>query len=91
MPVTDADVERWLREDLGHHDVTNDVPGETTGRLVAKQAGVAAGLDAAVRVFEYLGCEADAPAAAGDRIDAGDTVLRVSGPHRACSGPSASP
>ncbi|MDL0123382.1 MULTISPECIES: carboxylating nicotinate-nucleotide diphosphorylase [Halobacterium] len=79
MPVTDADVERWLREDLGHHDVTNDVPGETTGRLVAKQAGVAAGLDAAVRVFEYLGCEADAPAAAGDRIDAGDTVLRVSG------------
>ncbi|MDL0140783.1 nicotinate-nucleotide diphosphorylase (carboxylating), partial [Halobacterium salinarum] len=43
MPVTDADVERWLREDLGHHDVTNDVPGETTGRLVAKQAGVAAG------------------------------------------------
>jgi len=79
MPVTDADVERWLREDLGHHDVTNDVPGETTGRLVAKQPGVAAGLDAAVRVFEYLGCEASALADAGERIDAGDTALRVDG------------
>jgi len=79
MPVTDADVERWLREDLGHHDVTNDVPGETTGRLVAKQPGVVAGLDAAVQVFEYLGCEADALAAAGDRVDAGDAVLAVEG------------
>ncbi len=24
---TDSDVERWLREDVGHHDVTNDDPG----------------------------------------------------------------
>ncbi|MDH5019334.1 carboxylating nicotinate-nucleotide diphosphorylase [Halobacterium rubrum] len=79
MPVTDADVERWLREDLGHHDVTNDVPGETAGRLVARQTGVAAGLDAAVRVFEYLGCEADALVDTGDRIDAGDAVLAVDG------------
>jgi len=79
MPVTDADVERWLREDLGHHDVTNDVPGETTGRLVAKQAGVAAGLDAALRVFEYLGCDADALVDTGARIDAGDAVLAVDG------------
>ena len=36
-----SQVERWLREDLGHHDVTNDVPGETTGRLVATESGVA--------------------------------------------------
>jgi nicotinate-nucleotide pyrophosphorylase (carboxylating) len=82
MPVTDADVERWLREDLGHHDVTNDVPGETAGRLVARQAGVAAGLDAAVQVFEYLGCDADALADAGDRVEAGDAVLRVDGDAR---------
>jgi nicotinate-nucleotide pyrophosphorylase (carboxylating) len=79
MPVTDADVERWLREDLGHHDVTNDVPGDTEGRLVAKEAGVAAGLNAAVRVFDYLGCDATAAVDAGDRIEPGDTVLRVAG------------
>jgi len=38
MRVTDRKVEAWLREDVGHHDVTNHVPGETTGRLVAKEA-----------------------------------------------------
>ena len=92
--ITDADVERWLREDVGHHDVTNHVPGETTGRLVAKESGVVAGLDAAVAVFEYLGVDAAAESAAddpvgagdsvaaGDRITPGDTVLRVAGPAR---------
>jgi len=82
MPVTDADVERWLREDLGHHDVTNDVPGETTGRLVAKEAGVVAAVDAGVHVFDYLGCEASATAAAGERVEPGDTVLEVEGDAR---------
>ena len=55
MPVDRSQVEQWLREDLGHHDVTNHVPGETTGRLVAKESGVAAGLEAAVAVFDHLG------------------------------------
>ncbi|GAA0280008.1 carboxylating nicotinate-nucleotide diphosphorylase [Halobacterium noricense] len=83
MPVTDAVVERWLREDLGHHDVTNDVPGETDGRLVAKQSGVVAGLDAGTSVFDYLGCDADATREDGDRVAAGDTVLTVEGPAKA--------
>ncbi|WP_066419015.1 carboxylating nicotinate-nucleotide diphosphorylase [Halorubrum aethiopicum] len=79
MPVIDADVERWLREDLGHHDVTNDVPGNTEGRLVAKEAGVAAGLDAAVAVFDYLGCDAEAVVSSGDRVEPGNTALRATG------------
>ena len=78
--LTDADVERWLREDVGHHDVTNDVPGETTGRLVAKDSGVAAGLAAASAVFEYLDCSVETPVGSGDSIDPGDVVLRVDGP-----------
>jgi nicotinate-nucleotide pyrophosphorylase (carboxylating) len=81
--LTDAQVERWLREDLGHHDVTNDVPGETTGRLVATESGVAAGLDAATAVFDYLDTDAERRVTAGDRVDAGDVVLAVSGPARA--------
>ncbi|WP_262180331.1 carboxylating nicotinate-nucleotide diphosphorylase [Haloarcula laminariae] len=90
--ITDADVERWLREDVGHHDVTNDVPGETEGRLVAKEGGTVAGLDAARAVFDYLGCEVrSAPergggtaerVEAGDRIEPGDVVLEVAGPAR---------
>jgi nicotinate-nucleotide pyrophosphorylase (carboxylating) len=82
MPIECSRVERWLREDLGHHDVTNDVPGETTGRLVAKAAGVVAGLEAATAVFDYLGVAVDERLARGDRVEPGETVLRVSGATR---------
>lgn len=82
MPIERSQVERWLREDLGHHDVTNDVPGETAGRLVAKEAGVVAGLAAAEAVFEHLGASVDERLDDGERVDAGDAVLRVSGAAR---------
>ncbi len=82
MPVERSQVERWLREDLGHHDVTNDVPGETTGRLVATEAGVAAGLDAAAATFDYLDCDVAARADEGTALEAGDDVLRVAGSAR---------
>jgi len=80
IPATQVD--RWLREDLGHHDVTNALPGETTGRLVATEAGVVAGLDAAVAVFDRLGVDADPRTGAGDRVGAGDAVLEAEGPTR---------
>ncbi|WP_424017852.1 carboxylating nicotinate-nucleotide diphosphorylase [Halorientalis pallida] len=80
--LPDSTVEDWLREDLGHHDVTNEVPGETTGRLVAKEPGIVAGLDAACAVFEYLDVTAERAAEAGDRVESGGTVLRVAGPAR---------
>ncbi|WP_256296540.1 carboxylating nicotinate-nucleotide diphosphorylase [Haloarchaeobius salinus] len=79
----DSQVEAWLREDLGHHDVTNEVPGETTGRLVAREGGVAAGLDAAERVFDYLDVDVTERVGEGRQIDSGDTVLRVAGPAKA--------
>jgi nicotinate-nucleotide pyrophosphorylase (carboxylating) len=81
--LADSQVERWLREDLGHHDVTNDVPGETTGRLVATEAGVAAGLDAAEAVFDYLDVTVTERVPTGARLEAGDVVLGVSGPAEA--------
>ncbi|WP_321112238.1 carboxylating nicotinate-nucleotide diphosphorylase [Halorussus salinisoli] len=83
MRVTDRKVEDWLREDVGHRDVTNHVPGETTGRLVAKESGVVAGLDAAEAVFDYLDVDAAATVEAGDRIQPGDAVLEVEGPAEA--------
>ena len=74
-----SQIERWLREDLGHHDVTNEVPGETTGRLVATESGVAAGLDAAAAVFEYLDVAVTDRLGAGDPVESGETLLRVEG------------
>ena len=80
--LTDSRVEAWLREDIGHHDVTNHVPGETTGRLVAKEGGVAAGLDAAAAVFAYFDLDAEQRVESGDPIEAGETILAVDGPAR---------
>ena len=80
--ITDGQVEQWLREDVGHHDVTNQVPGETTGRLVAKERGVAAGLDAAAAVFAYLDVAVTERVDDGAAVDPGDAVLRVAGPAR---------
>ena len=80
--LTASQIDRWLQEDIGHHDVTNDVGGETSGRLVAKEAGVAAGIDAAAAIFDHLGITVDRVVSDGDTIDAGDTVLRTSGSAR---------
>jgi nicotinate-nucleotide pyrophosphorylase (carboxylating) len=82
MIVTDGQVERWLREDLGHHDVTNDVPGETTGQLVATESGTIAGIEAAEAVFSSLGVEVIDRRADGERVDEGEGVLRVEGATR---------
>ena len=83
MVVTDRQVEEWLREDVGHHDVTNDVPGRTTGRLLATESGVLAGIEAATSVFEYLGVDVTDVGETGEHIGVGDTVLVVEGPARA--------
>ncbi len=81
--ITNAQVERWLREDVGHHDVTNLVPGETAGRLVAKESGVVAGLEAATAVFDYLGVDVLESLEDGTPVESSDEVLRVEGPARA--------
>lgn len=79
MIVTSEQIERWLAEDVGHHDVTNDVPGETVGRLIAKEDGVAAGVDAGERVFEYFDLDVEQNVESGERVEAGETVLEVEG------------
>lgn len=80
MIIPTTQIERWLQEDIGHHDVNNDVPGETSGRLVTKESGVGAGLDAAQQVFEYFDADVELIVSEGDRVEAGETVLRVAGP-----------
>ena len=77
--ITNGQVERWLREDIGHHDVCNHVPGDTVGRLVATESGVVAGLDAGVRVFEYLDVTVSDRVETGTCVEAGETVMTVEG------------
>jgi nicotinate-nucleotide pyrophosphorylase (carboxylating) len=81
--LTDRQIESWLQEDLGHHDVTNDIPGETTGRLVATETGTVAGIEAGVAVFEYVDVDATTRVTSGDRVESGDIVLEVDGSARA--------
>jgi nicotinate-nucleotide pyrophosphorylase (carboxylating) len=80
--ITDSRVEQWLQEDLGHHDVTNDVPGETRGELIANEPGTIAGLDAAAAVFAYLGVTVTDRLADGDRAAPDESILDVRGPAR---------
>ncbi len=77
--ITDSQIEAWLREDIGHHDVTNQVPGETSGRLVAKEGGIVAGLDAARAVFGYLGVDSTTSVEDGERVEPGEQILAVDG------------
>ena len=80
--LLDSQIEAWFAEDVGHHDVTNDVPGDAAGRLVATESGTVAGLDAAVAAFDYVDVDATATVENGATVDAGDVVLRAEGPAR---------
>ncbi|WP_101296885.1 carboxylating nicotinate-nucleotide diphosphorylase [Halegenticoccus soli] len=82
MVISNRKIEAWFVEDLGHHDVANDVPGETTGALVATEAGVVAGVDVATAVFEYVNVDVEPTVAAGTRVRPGEAVLRVEGSAR---------
>lgn len=82
MLITTEKIEAWLSEDIGHHDVTNHVPGETTGRLVAKESGIAGGMEAARAVFDYLDVGCESLVADGDTVETGDVVLTVDGSAR---------
>jgi len=79
-----------LLEDLGRAgDVTSDAvipPGtRTTALLRAREAGVAAGLDAARIAFELIdpALAITQPAADGDRVAPGDVLIEVTGEARA--------
>ncbi len=78
----------WLKEDLGHGDLTTDllVPEGLQGEAVirAKEAGVVAGLWVAERVFRLLGpVRFQALVEEGREVGEGQEVARLEGPLRA--------
>lgn len=77
-----------LAEDAPHGDLTADglVPADATAlaAVVARVPGVLAGADVFAEAMRQAAgtIEVDRVAADGDRFEAGDTLLRVSGPAR---------
>ena len=91
--LTDDLVRAALQEDLGRAgDVTTTAiarPGQpASGDLVAREAGVVAGLDLAIRAFELLDPALTASGACpdGTRVAPGDVLAHVSGQARALLG-----
>src|SRR5690625_4246134 len=91
--LTDDLVRAALQEDLGRAgDVTTTAiarPGQpASGDLVAREAGVVAGLDLAIRAFELLdpALAASGTRPDGTRVAAGDVLAHVSGEARALLG-----
>jgi nicotinate-nucleotide pyrophosphorylase (carboxylating) len=82
-------IRRAIEEDVGEGDVTARavVPADATARgtVIAKQAGVVAGLSAAMAVFAELApaVVVGASRVEGDRVVPDDELLTVSGPARA--------
>lgn len=81
-------IRQALSEDIGDGDVTTEciVPADLrlTGRLVAKEAGVIAGLAVAQQTFHLTGDQVEFQAAVkdGDAVTAGQVVATVSGSGR---------
>lgn len=81
-------VARALEEDLGWGDVTSDLllpPDQLASAVVvARQAGVVAGLDVAREVFLQVDASLDVEPLVDDgaAVEAGTELLRVSGPAR---------
>src|SRR5690625_3520113 len=91
--LTDDLVRAALQEDLGRAgDVTTTAiarPGQpASGDLVAREAGVVAGLDLAIRAFELLdpALAASGTRPDGTRVAPGDVLAHVSGAARALLG-----
>ncbi|HEX3271151.1 MAG TPA: carboxylating nicotinate-nucleotide diphosphorylase [Ktedonobacterales bacterium] len=89
-PLFDPDlIRRALAEDIGRGDVTTEatIPAgaQASARIVAREAGVIAGLPLAQRVFAALdpNVRFEAQVADGDAVEAGATLAQITGEARA--------
>jgi nicotinate-nucleotide pyrophosphorylase (carboxylating) len=80
-------IREFLKEDIGHGDITSSsliqMDQRAKARLFYREAGVAAGLEEAAIVFEILGCDIVTHACDGESVNPGDTLMEIEGPARA--------
>ena len=83
----DEKIREFLKEDIGHGDITSssliEADQRAKARLFYREAGIAAGLEEVTMVFEILGCDVVAHASDGDSVSPGDTLMEIEGPARA--------
>ena len=82
-------IEPFLRDDIGRGDITSSsvIPAEQIGRarIEARQEALIAGVAAARSCFDIVGegrIETEIVSGDGEKVRAGDVVLRASGPLR---------
>lgn len=87
MPVDLKHLVSFLEEDVPFGDITSEavVPADAVlaAEVRTRERCVIAGLEESVALFEYLGVGADPMVEDGAEVDAGTTVMTVSGPARA--------
>lgn len=89
FPQIEATIRQALAEDIGDGDVTTDciVPAELvlTGRFIAKQAGVIAGLKVAAQTFALIDqtVQFTSHVTDGNTVTPGQIIAEVQGPGRA--------
>jgi nicotinate-nucleotide pyrophosphorylase (carboxylating) len=77
---------KLLEEDIGQGDVTSDavVPAECTAEaeVIAKADGIAAGIDETAVLAEVFGLQVETEVSDGEKIEKGQTLLKLSGDAR---------
>jgi len=85
--VLEKKLKQILAEDVGKGDVTSEavVPAGLTVEAVilAREAGIVAGIEEAAIFMESLGLSVEAKVADGDEIRSGNVILKISGNARA--------
>lgn len=80
-------IREFLKEDMGHGDITSssliESDQEAKARLFYREAGVVAGLEEVTMVFEILGCDVVVHVSDGESVNPGDTLMEIEGPARA--------
>ena len=83
MRISDARLDYFMAEDVPYIDLTCEVLGiaDAPGIMeyFTREACVAAGVDQAARIAERTGCAVEYRVSTGDRVQPGETLLRVSG------------
>jgi len=84
--ILDEKIRRFVEEDLGQGDITTllTIPPRTIveAEVVAKESGIAAGVEEALTLLKSFDLEANAPVSDGSKVEKETVILKVTGDAR---------